>query len=100
MLGQSVAVRVGTKALMSAMGADPVSQAVASRVVGWTVAHLTLDHHSQAIAEVADHAHDTYNVAEHFGGYGGCDLDDCQEFVDSNSDNICDNCYHNYDEHY
>ncbi len=99
MLGQSVAARVGTKAIMGAMGVDPVSQAVASRVVGWTVAHLTLDHHSQAIAEVADHAHDTYNIAEHFGHYGGCYEDDCQEFVDSNYDDICDNCSHSYKQH-
>jgi hypothetical protein len=68
MFGQSVAARIFTRSVLGAMGADPVTQAVASRIVGWATAHVTLDHHSQAMAEIGDAAHDSYNFAEAVGG--------------------------------
>jgi hypothetical protein len=63
-LGQSILVRFGTKAIASAMGADPLTQAAVSRAVGWVTAHLTFDHHSQAVAEYLDTTHDMYNIHE------------------------------------
>lgn len=62
MFGQSWLLRAGTKAVLGAMGADPLTQAAVSRAVGWTTAHLTFDHHSQGMAEVFDGMHDAYNV--------------------------------------
>lgn len=104
--GQSVAIRFGAKALASAMGADPVTQAVVGRGAGWVAAHLTLDHHSQAAAEVLDAGHDTYNVSEsvhhvasRFGGDGPCKLDTCHEWVDADLDKHCDNCDDFFDDH-
>ncbi|MEN8445145.1 MAG: hypothetical protein ABG776_09070 [Cyanobacteria bacterium J06555_13] len=53
--GQSWAARQETRVVASALGAPPIVEEVASRAVGWTVAHLTLDHHHQVLAEIADH---------------------------------------------
>lgn len=106
--GQSVAIRFGAKAIAAAMGADPVTQAVVGRGAGWVAAHLTLDHHSQAIAEYADSAHDAYNISEsvqhaavHFGGNGPCPEDVCHGYQDNvinqsgvaGHDGLCDRSY-------
>jgi hypothetical protein len=104
--GQSVVVRFGAKAIAAAMGADPVTQAAVSRGAGWVAAHLTLDHHSQAVAEFADSAHDAYNVSESihhvdpkFGGDGPCSLDSCREWVDQDHDKHCDTCHDEFNAH-
>jgi hypothetical protein len=52
--GQSIAVRFAAKAIAAALGADPVTQTTVSRVAGWLVAHLTLDHHAQALIDADD----------------------------------------------
>lgn len=54
--GQSWAARQLTRTIMSAAGAPAELEEVASRAVGWTTAHLTLDHHHQVLAEIADGA--------------------------------------------
>jgi len=86
MFGQSVAARVFTKSMLSAIGADPMTQAVASRVVGWATAHVTLDHHNQAMAEIGDAAHDGYNFAEAAGSaVDAYDYDDGGAFDSSDA---------------
>ena len=67
--GQSIAVRLMVKGWLSAMGADPVSQAIISRAVGWTTAAVTMDFHSHAAMETFDLAHDAYNFTEAANGF-------------------------------
>ena len=59
------------------MGADTETQRWVGRGVGWLIAHATLDHHSQAAAELLDSVSD---ASDDF------DLDDTFDYADSDSD--------------
>lgn len=63
-LGQSVLVRTFVKGALASMGVDPITQSFVSRGVGWVTAHVTLDHHSQLVAELGDTAHDLSNAGD------------------------------------
>jgi hypothetical protein len=117
MFGQSLLVKIGTKALLGALGADPLTQNLVSTGVGWVTSALTFDHHSQVLGHIHDltaHATSVHDIAHHADTLrSGVETADhyCWEKLPNGSycgdlwqgnpgnDYVCGHCTHSWDSH-